>query len=164
MAGKRKELSETQAEEIREEMKRTKNTQMYRRLLIIQAAGNLDRSYERIAKEYQVSKSTVSHQYSLYHREGLGGIQIKPKGGNHRNLSETEEKAILEGFCKRGEAGGMLEVAEIHAAYEAKVGRSISKSVVYYMLARHQWRKVMPRSQHPKRASVEEIAAYKKNH
>ncbi|WP_373844382.1 winged helix-turn-helix domain-containing protein [Clostridium sp.] len=58
----------------------------------------------------------------------------------------------------------MLEVSDIIAAYEKLIGREAAKSIVYKMLKRHGWRKVMPRSQHPKKSTMEEVDAYKKNH
>ena len=40
---------------------------------------------------------------------------------------------------------------------------TVAKSTVYNMLYRNNWRKVMPRSKHPKKASDEAIEVYKKN-
>ena len=48
------------------------------------------------------------------------------------------------------------------AAYIEKVGHSIGGSQIYRMLKRHGWRKVMPRSKHPKKANEEAIEASKK--
>ena len=56
----------------------------------------------------------------------------------------------------------MLEVSDIISGYENLIGRAVAKSIVYKMLKRHGWRKVMPRSQHPNKASIEEIEDYKK--
>lgn len=47
-------------------------------------------------------------------------------------------------------------------AYEERVGHSIGSSQIYRVLERHGWRKVMPRSKHPKKASEEVIAISKK--
>ena len=162
MGRSRKEFTEAQAQELRAAIGKSKKKMDYRRLMIIQAAGNGKRTYEEIAKEYGVSKSLVAHLYCLYCKEGLAGVETHVLGGNHRNMSKEEESALLGEFRDRAEKGEMLEVAEIHAAYEKKLGRDISKSVVYYLLERHNWRKVMPRSRHPKQASPEAIEAYKK--
>jgi len=155
---------EEEAKELQSAVEQSEKKMDYRRLLIIQATGNGKRSLEEIAKEYRVSKSHVSHLSSLYRREGLSGVMTHVAGGNHRNMSKEAEKEILEAFRVRAEKGEMLEVAAIHAAYEEKLGRQVSKSVVYSMLARQNWRKVMPRSKHPKKASAEAIEAYKKNY
>ena len=46
--------------------------------------------------------------------------------------------------------------------YEEKVGHPIGNSQIYRVLHRHNWRKVMPRSKHPNKASEEVIEASKK--
>ena len=56
----------------------------------------------------------------------------------------------------------MIEVKEIEAAYQAAVDHPISVSQIYFVLHRHGWRKVMPRSRHPQKASDEMIEASKK--
>lgn len=164
MARERNELTQEQNTEIREALKQAKKRQDYRRLLILQAATTGKKKQEEIAWEHGVSKSMVSHLLGAYRKQGMAGVLTQIKGGNRRNMSVAEEAEILEAFQLRAEKGEMLEVAQIHAAYEEKLGRPVSKSVVYYMLGRHQWRKVMPRSKHPKKASQEDIEAYKKNH
>ena len=77
-------------------------------------------------------------------------------------MSYEEETALLEPFSKKAEAGQMVEVSEIEAAYRDAVGHSIGTSQIYYVLHRHEWRKVMPRSQHPKKASDEVVETSKK--
>jgi len=54
--------------------------------------------------------------------------------------------------------------AGFHASVRisAKVGHRISSGQIYRVLHRHDWRKVMPRSRHPKKASEEVIATSKK--
>ena len=77
-------------------------------------------------------------------------------------MSAEEEEALLEPFQAEAEAGQIVEVSKIKARYEEAVGHSIGGSQIYYVLERNGWRKVMPRSKHPKKASDEVIAASKK--
>ena len=86
----------------------------------------------------------------------------KHYGGNHRNMSEAEEAAFLEAYIQQTEQGHLLDVREIAAAYEEKVGHQIGNSQIYRVLHRHKWRKVMPRSKHPNKASEEVIETSKK--
>ena len=53
-------------------------------------------------------------------------------------------------------------VQYVKNAYEEKVGHSIGKGQIYKVLNRHGWRKVLPRSKHPNKASDEAIEASKK--
>ena len=48
------------------------------------------------------------------------------------------------------------------SSYEQAVGHRTGGSQIYYVLRRHGWRKVMPRSKHPKKASEEVIETSKK--
>lgn len=116
----------------------------------------------------EVSKATGFHASSVtrlvakYRDHGLEAISGNHYGGNHRNMSIAEEAAILAPFQERAERGELVEVSEIARAYQAAVDHPVSKGQIYFVLHRHGWRKIMPRSRHPKKASEEEIAASKK--
>lgn len=77
-------------------------------------------------------------------------------------MSEAEEASFLEAYIQQAEQGHLLDVREIAAAYEEKVGHPIGNSQIYRVLHRHNWRKVMPQSKHPNKASEEVIEASKK--
>lgn len=104
----------------------------------------------------------VTQLVAKYRDHGLEAISGNHYGGNHRNMSVEEEAKLLEPFKARAEKGEIVEVKEITAAYEAAVGHKIGNRQIYYVLHRQGWRKVMPRSRHPKKAGDEEIAASKK--
>lgn len=77
-------------------------------------------------------------------------------------MSFEEEAAILAPFKVQAEEGQMVEISDIAKAYQEAVDHTVSKTQIYYVLHRHGWRKVMPRSKHPKKASEEVIEASKK--
>ena len=104
----------------------------------------------------------VSQLVAKYRDHGLEAISGNHYGGNHRNMSIEEEAAILAPFKARAEKGELVEISEIETAYQQAVGHSIGTSQIYYVLHRHGWRKVMPRSRHPKKASKEVIETSKK--
>ena len=104
----------------------------------------------------------ISNLIRKYFEEGLSAIAEKHYKGNNRNMSEEEEAAFLEPYRQEAEAGHILETVEMKKAYEEKVGHKIGNGQIYRVLNRHGWRKVMPRSQHPKKASDEDIASSKK--
>ncbi len=97
-----------------------------------------------------------------YRDGGIEAITGNHYGGNRRNMSAEKEAELLEPFCQRARQGQLIEISEIKAAYERAVGHRIGGSQIYYVLRRHGWRKVMPRSKHPKEASDEAIEASKK--
>jgi transposase len=77
-------------------------------------------------------------------------------------MSFEEEAAILAPYREKAEKGQLVETSEIKASYEKAVGHTIGGSQIYYVLKRHGWRKVMPRSRHPKKAPEEVIETSKK--
>ena len=104
----------------------------------------------------------ISQLVAKYRDHGLEAISGNHYGGNRRNMSVEEEAAILAPFKERAEKGELVEVSEIAKAYQAAVDHPVSNGQIYIVLHRHGWRKVMPRSKHPRKASEEEIAASKK--
>jgi transposase len=94
---------------------------------------------------------SVRQVQSDYLRRGEMALLNKPKGGRHRqNLTVEQEKELLCPFLQQAEAGGVLVVAPVQAAYEQALGRPVHHSVVYRALHRQGWRKIVPRPRHPK--------------
>ena len=119
-------------------------------------------SAKEVSEQTGLHTGTVTHLVAKYRSRGLEAISGNHYGGNHRNMSTEEEAAILSPFKERAAKGELVSVSEITRAYQDKVDHPISSGQIYYVLHRHGWRKVMPRSKHPKKASDEEIAASKK--
>lgn len=65
-------------------------------------------------------------------------------GARRRNLSDTEEQALLEPFLARARDGARLAVSQVRAALEARLGRRIALSSVYNLLHRYGWHKGGP--------------------
>ena len=105
-----------------------------------------------IAGALGVSLSTVNRAHMAYDRGGLKALKSKPSGGRKReNITLAEETVLLARFAKAAGAGEMLNIHDLKAAYEKAIGHDTSNSTVYNLLARHGWRKLMPRPFHPKR-------------
>jgi transposase len=162
MGRPQQQYSEEQRQEVKVAYKVSKDIKEQKRLLCLKL--RIERGYpsEEIAAITEYSESRVRRIISDYNREGLTGVLRGSFGGNRRNLSYTEEKAFLSPFLAAAEKGQLLIVLDIHKAYELVLGRSVPNSTIYRLLARHNWRKVMPRPRHPK-ANPEEQEAYKKN-
>ena len=160
---RRYEMSAEQVVEIERWRKKNKDKNVEKRLkaLLLHAQG---RKREEIAEKTGYVKSYISELVSKYHKKGIGAIVDNHYHGNHRNMSIAEEEAFLAPFMKTAQVGQIVEVSEIKAAYEEKTGRSLetNRGQIYRVLARHGWRKVMPRSRHPDKASDEVIEASKK--
>ena len=100
----------------------------------------------------------------LFNENGLESFGIDGrKGGNNRLLTDEEAKVFLGGFEKEASDGHILTVEEMSAAYDERVGITHkSHSTFYRLIHRMEWRKIKPRSKHPKKASDEVIATSKK--
>ena len=115
-----------------------------------------------IAAAMGVSLSTVNRAHMAYDHGGLEALKPRPSGGRKReNMTLEEEKALLARFAKAAGAGEMLNIHDLKAAYEKAIGHETSKSTIYNLLARHGWRKLMPRPFHPRR-DIEAQNAFKK--
>lgn len=117
---------------------------------------------KEISEQTGLYPTTITRLVEKYRKYGLEAISGNHYGGNHRNMSVEEEAAILASFRERAEKGELVEIKEIKAAYQAAVDHPISDSQIYFVLHRHGWRKVMPRSRHPQKADDETIEASKK--
>src|SRR5215469_12985283 len=116
----------------------------------------------KIAELMGVSLSTVNRAHMAYDNGGVNALQPKPTGGRrNENMTFEEEKAFLARFTKAAGAGMLLNIAELKIAYEEEIGHPTSNSTVYDLLARHEWRKLMPRPFHPQR-NIAAQNAYKK--
>lgn len=155
------EISQSQLLEIEAARKKNRNKSVERRLyvLVMRAEG---KSLEEISEKTGYHISTASKLIARYMRDGISAIAENHYKGNRRNMSFEEEAAILTPFIERAERGELVDIKEIAAAYQKAVPHKISDTQIYYVLHRHGWRKIMPRSKHPKKAREEAIEASKK--
>ncbi len=157
----RYEFTEEQKRELAEARRKNKEKQTEKRLhaLMLRAEGL---TLEEVAHRTGYKRCSVSALIRKYFQNGLGAIVGNHCGGNRRNMSIEEEAALLQEYREKAEQGHMLDVRELKAAYEQKVGHHISSGQINRVLKRHGWRKVMPRSKHPQKASEEDIESSKK--
>ncbi len=155
-------ISAENAAEIKEVRKTITDKKVDRRLHAVQLRGE-GLTNDEIAQKLDTSDKMVSQWVSAYiNNGGIAALLPKERIGMHRNLSIEEEKEFLSAYTKQAEAGQIIDLNELKAAYIEKVGHSIGGSQIYRMLERHGWRKVMPRSKHSQKASNEAIEASKK--
>jgi hypothetical protein len=156
-------ISEEQILELEEARRQNKNKNIDRRLraLLLHAQG-VDHTTIAVHTEYKTGY--ISELVAKYIKHGIEAIAGNNYHGNRRNLSFEEESALLDQFKEKAEQGKIVETSEIKKAYEEASGRSLEKSKgqIYRVLRRHGWRKIMPRSKQPEKASDEAIAASKK--
>jgi transposase len=154
-------ISKTQAEEITGIRKTVKDKRVDKRLWAVQLRGE-GMDNPEIAEKLDTSAKVISRWVSAYCNGGIEALMGGKFGGNRRNISFEKETQFLSEFEALAKKGQLIEVSEIKQAYENLVGHSIGGGQIYRVLNRHGWRKVMPRSKHPQKASDEEVEASKK--
>ncbi len=159
--GKKYTFTDNDYTDIENARKHNRDKQTEKRLyvLILRCQG------KKLADIVEITGFVRSHICDIirkYFDEGLEAIAKKHYKGNRRNMSQEDEAAFVEAYRKQAEEGKVIEVKEIRDAYEKVVGHRIGKGQIYRVLRRQGWRKVMPRSKHPKKASEEAIDASKK--
>ena len=157
----RYKFSSEEIAEIQEARRKNTDKRVERRLKAIEMRA-LGQSLEDEGQACEYHPSYITTLVAKYRDGGLTAIVDNHYRGNRRNMSVEEEAAILEPFRKEAEAGKLVEISEIKAAYQKAVDHPISKAQIYYVLHRQGWRKIMPRSRHPKKADDEVIATSKK--
>ena len=158
----RKRNLQGDTEEIIKAMKSSKNPSEYRRMQSVYLGlTNPQMSIKKIGEITQYSESRVKAIYANYRREGLVALNDRRGGRYHENMSFEQEVRFLEPFENRSQTGSIAVVGEIKKAYEAEVGKEVSESTIYRLLARHEFRKIVPYKRH-KKADVEAQEAFKK--
>lgn len=150
-------------EEVKHRMQSDSRPLYRQRWLIIYNAMVDPRPAEEIAKHCGVAITTVQHLISRYNRLGVSAVETKGKGGRRRqHMSLEQEEQFLDPFIARAQTGEIATVAEIHHAFEESIERNVDESMIYRLLQRHGWRKIVPRPRHPK-AQAEAQETFKKN-
>ena len=156
-------MPEQHLDELKRRLEQAKTLSEYRRVQCVYLRENYGYSSKQIAEMTTYHPATVRRIQSEYRKDGMAALSPKPKGGRyHQNLSLEDERIFVAGLVTKAESGQFLEISEIHRAYEEKVGAPVGKSTVYALLRRHEWRKVVPRPQHPKH-DAQEAESFKKN-
>lgn len=145
-----------------ERLKKAKGRPEFQRIQCVLIRATLGSTAAEIARLLGWSTATVHVIHSRWAKEGDAIFDLKAKGGRRNQyLAVEEEAAFLQPFLAKAEMGGILNIHEIKAAFEARVGRSVAKTTIYRLLERWNWRKIAPRPRHPK-ADPAAQAAFKK--
>lgn len=160
---KRYEVNSDEAKIIREKMKSVTKANIYRRLeaVALLGEGKTPKQISEITKQHEKYVRTLG---GIYKKIGIEAFaNDNRKGGNHRLMSAEETTEFLKQFEDAARSGQIITVEEIGEAFDKATGKQhASLSTLYNFLHSNGWRKVMPRSKHPKKASDEAIEASKK--
>ena len=157
----RYEIFQEQKEEIEQARKnnRHKRIELKLKVLSLRAEG---KTLKEISEMAGYNYLYVSKIISKFIHKGFSYFTQNHYGGNRRNMTYEQEEAILAPYLEKAEKGEVVSVAEIAVAYQNAVDHAVGPTQIYAVLKRHGWRKVMPRSRHPRKASDGAIETSKK--
>lgn len=146
---------------VKEIAKQNTNKRVDKRLqaIILRYEGMTD---AKIGEKLGYHRMSISKLCADFKKLGVQEYARHKYGGNNQALSTEEEHKILESFEDKAARGEIICVNDIKAAIDEIRGKDTGNSYIYLLLSRHRWRKVMPRSRHPQKASEEAIEASKK--
>lgn len=150
-------------EEVKERMLYDHRPWCRQRWLIIYNALVDPREASDIAKHVGVSVHTIHKLIPTYNRLGIAAVETPGRGGRRREyLTLDEERDFLTPFFERAERGEFTTVEQIKQDFENRIGHEVDETTIHRLLARHQWRKLVPRSFHPQ-ANQEKQEHFKQN-
>jgi transposase len=114
-----------------------------------------------VAEAVGLTRSSVYRRKAEYLSEGEETLSSDGWGGRRGGfLSSEQEAQFVAHFEDAAREGRLVTAAAMLAELERRCGESPNPSTLYRILARHGWRKVIPRPRHPQ-ADSERQEAFK---
>jgi transposase len=150
-------------DEIRGRIRSAKTAWIAQKWLVILHATVDPTPAREIALHVGVGKGTVHNLISDYNRFGPEIVERTGRGGRRNaHLTPEEEAEFIGPFVDMAQRGQIVRGAQIGKLLEERVGYPLHHSIIYRLLDRHGWRKVVPRPFHTN-AKKEIQEEFKKN-
>ena len=142
-------------------LKQTKTASEVKRVQCI-LLGSLGMISDDVAPIVGFTATYVRTVWRSYRIKGDSALLGENRGAcrGRAHFTLDDEAAFLKPFFAQAIAGKILIVSEIQDAYEKLIGMEVHHSIVYNLLDRHNWRKIVPRPAHPK-TDFDEQEAFK---
>jgi len=133
--------------------------------ILLSVSFNPNKKAEEYASFLGIKKSKVYKVVELYNNDGGGFTENLNWGGRRSktsHMSFEDEKKMMTALKIKAKDGKILVAKHIRKIVETQVGKAVSDDYIWDLFKRHNWKKKMPRQEHPKRnkAAQEE---FKKN-
>jgi transposase len=133
--------------------------------ILLSVSFNPNKKAEEYAAFLGVTKSKVYKVVGLYNKEGKD-FTDRLKWGGRRNstshMSFEDEQIMMDDLKIKATSGKILVAKHIRKIIEKKVGKEVSDDYIWDLFKRHNWKKKMPRPEHPKK-NKEAQEEFKKN-
>ena len=158
---KKREYRKNLINDLEKLLKEVKSASEVKRIQCIYFKVKFKFSYDEIAKLVGYSKGHVRKIQSDFWKNEETLLKKATGGRIRENMTIEEESELIAGFKEEAGKGNIVEVSRIHEAYEKKLGRKVYRSVIYDLLDRQNWRRIMPRPKHQKN-NKEKMEIFKK--
>lgn len=140
-------------EALEDRMKNADTIEQFRRWQVIfLRQNNPSMPVVQVAQICAVAYKTVTQWTWLYNHNKPDDYLLSGRGGRrYGHLSEDAETKLLDSLKEKAAKGHVVTVLAVKKAAEKEVGHELPKDYAYDLLHRHNWRKVMPHTHHPKR-------------
>lgn len=133
--------------------------------ILLSVSFNPSKKAEEYALFLGITKSKVYKVVELYNKEGAAFTENLKWGGRRKEtayLSFEEEEKMMNELKEKASHGKVLVAKHIRKAIEAQVGKEVSDDYIWDLFKRHNWKKKMPRQEHPKKSKSAQ-QEFKKN-
>jgi transposase len=105
---------------------------------------------QAVAEAVGCSRNTVYRRKAEFLGQGETVLFVDGWGGRRNEvLTMTKEAEFVAHFEDAAREGQMVTATKMLAELAERCGKPVTPSTLYRILARHGWRKVVPRPRHP---------------
>jgi transposase len=122
--------------------------------ILLSVSFNPNKKAEEYASFLGVTKSKIYKVVELYNKEGAGFTDNLNWGGRRSqtsHMSFEDEKKMMDDLKNKAQEGKIIVAKHIRKIVETKIGKAVSDDYIWDLFKRHNWKKKMPRPEHPKR-------------
>jgi transposase len=133
--------------------------------ILLSVSFNPNKKAEEYASFLGTTKSKVYKVVELYNKNGSDFTSALNWGGRRASTSHMsfqEEEIIMKDLQKKAIDGKILVAKHIRKVIETKLGKAVSDDYIWDLFKRHNWKKKMPRPEHPNK-NKDTQAEFKKN-
>lgn len=142
---------DTQFQNLKEKMNSTKDKIEYIKIRAVYLRKAEKMSANDVAIAVGTTKETVYQWTHRYKKFGIEGLIKKPTGGRTwAYMTLEQEKELLDSLTQDAMNGLVVITKIVREKAEQFLKKPVSADYAEDLLNRHNWRKVIPRTRHPK--------------
>ncbi len=122
--------------------------------ILLSVSFNPNKKAEEYALFLGVTKSKIYNVVERYNKHGADFTENLNWGGRRSAtslMSFEEEQEMMTSLKNKAKEGKILVAKQIKKIVEKKIGKKVSDDYIWDLFKRHNWKKKMPRPEHPKK-------------